>query len=153
MASRVERVVCWVDRMVAITATAKVRISLRWSVMVPGCNAVGATTVIDLTTTATPTHGTAARKSVTGAFPTQALWAGDVTFDGMIKYTGAGNDRDPILQAIGGVLATNTVTGYLPSDVNMDGTVKYTGAGNDRDVILVNIGGTVATNVRVEQVP
>jgi hypothetical protein len=73
--------------------------------------------------------------------------------DGAIKYTGTGNDRDLILQAIGGSVATNSVSGYLPGDVNMDGTVKYTGTSNDRDVILVNIGGSVATNIRTEQLP
>ncbi len=113
-------------------------------------NLSGSSTVIDLTDGSTATYGTSAQQVVA---PVYVLWAGDVTFDGDIKYTGAGNDRDPILQAIGGSLATNTVSGYLPSDLNMDGTVKYTGAGNDRDVILVNIGGTVATNVRTDQLP
>ena len=28
--------------------------------------------------------------------------------DGPVKYTGAGNDRDPILTNIGGVVPTNT---------------------------------------------
>ena len=113
-------------------------------------NLSGSSTVIDLTDGSTATYGTSAQQVVASVY---VLWAGDVTFDGDIKYTGAGNDRDPILQAIGGSLATNTVSGYLPSDLNMDGTVKYTGAGNDRDVILVNIGGTVATNVRTDQLP
>ena len=109
--------------------------------------------VVDLTSAATTTFGSNARKSITGTFPTLALWAGDVTFDGTVKYTGANNDRDPILQAIGGSVATNTVSGYLQADVNLDGTAKYTGARNDRDIILQNIGGVVPTNTRVEQVP
>ncbi|MCB0770295.1 MAG: hypothetical protein KDC00_07815, partial [Flavobacteriales bacterium] len=96
------------------------------------------------------THGTDAQRDVAG---TRMLWAGDVNFDGTVKYTGANNDRDPILQTIGGSAATNTVDGYLQGDVNMDGTAKYTGAGNDRDIILQNIGGVVPTNTRVEQVP
>jgi hypothetical protein len=70
-----------------------------------------------------------------------------------VKYTGSMNDRDPILQSIGGAVPTNTITGYHTSDVNMDGTVKYTGTANDRDIILQNIGGMVPTNIRVEQVP
>ncbi len=69
-----------------------------------------------------------------------------------IIMTGNNNDRDPILQVVGGV-TTNTVNGYLSSDVNMDGTAKYTGTGNDRDPILQNIGGVITTNVRVEQLP
>ncbi len=111
------------------------------------------TTVIDLTAPGTPTSGTDARRSIAGNFPVMALWAGDVSFDGVVQYTGQGNDRDPILSAIGGVVPTNAITGYHTADVNMDGTVKYTGQDNDRDPILQNIGGVVPTNVRVEQVP
>lgn len=81
------------------------------------------------------------------------LWAGDATFDGTIKYAGIDNDRDPILQAIGGVIPTNTTSGYRAEDINLDGTVRYTGLGNDRDIILQNIGGVVPTNVRVGQLP
>ena len=57
------------------------------------------------------------------------------------------------VQAIGGVLPTNVISGYLPGDVNLDGQVKYTGGSNDRDPILQNIGGTVPTNSRTEQLP
>ena len=81
------------------------------------------------------------------------LWAGNTVTDDRVKYTGANNDRDFILTAIGGVVPTATVTGqYRMEDVNLDGVVKYTGTGNDRDVILQTIGGTVPTAVRVEQV-
>ena len=108
-------------------------------------------TSIDFTDPATPTWGTNARKNVNG---TMVLWPGDVNFDGSVGYTGAGNDRDPILQAIGGTIATNTLTGiYSGSDVNLDGVVRYTGADNDRDIILQTIGGVVPTAVKVEQVP
>lgn len=77
------------------------------------------------------------------------LWSGDVNFNQQLKYTGADNDRDIILEAIGGSVPTNTLTGvYHQADVNMDGVVKYTGTRNDRDPILQNIGGTVPTNIR-----
>jgi len=106
---------------------------------------------IDLTMATTTTYGTGARTEVGASW---ALWAGDVDFDGQLKYTGALNDRDPILFRIGGTVATNVVNGiYSSEDVDLDGRVMYTGAGNDRDPILFNIGGTVATNVRVEQLP
>ena len=81
------------------------------------------------------------------------LWTGNVLRDAQLKYTGANNDRDPVLVAVGGTLPTNTINGYHQSDVNLDGTVKYTGSGNDRDPILVNIGGSVPTSVRAEQLP
>lgn len=110
-------------------------------------------TVLDFTLPGSDTYGTDACAPLGGAPARQGLWAGDVTGDGTVKYTGAMNDRDPILQSIGGVVPTSTITGYHTSDVNLDGTVKYTGTLNDRDMILQNIGGIVPTNVRVEQVP
>ena len=82
------------------------------------------------------------------------LWPGDVNHDGQVKYAGAGNDRDLVLQAIGGLVPTNTLINvYEVRDVNLDGTVKYAGENNDRDLILQTIGGTVPTAVRHEQLP
>jgi len=108
---------------------------------------------INFTTAATSTYGTAARKSVTGTFPAQVLWSGDVTFNHAIKYTGGSNDRDPILVRVGNTTPNNTVNGYWKEDVNLNGVVKYTGGGNDRDPILVNVGNTTPNNVRQEQLP
>ena len=105
---------------------------------------------IDFTLAATPTFGVDARKNV-GAVMT--LWTGNVVQDDRLKYTGALNDRDPMLTAIGGTVPTNTLVGYRLEDVNMDGLVKYTGGSNDRDVLLQSIGGSVPTAIRVEQLP
>jgi hypothetical protein len=105
---------------------------------------------LDLTLPSTPTWGTDARRT-NGAVRT--LWSGETVRDGTVMYTGAGNDRDPVLSAIGGSVATNTQVGYLSSDINLDGVVKYTGVRNDRDPILVGIGGVVPTNVRLQQLP
>ncbi|QQR86017.1 MAG: hypothetical protein IPJ76_15630 [Flavobacteriales bacterium] len=108
-------------------------------------------TLIDFSKPPTATFGTGAQKLI-GAVT--VMWAGDVNGDHQLKYTGSGNDRDPVLVAVGGTVPTNTLTGqYRAEDVNLDGVVKYTGTGNDRDPILVNIGGTLPTNVRTEQVP
>ena len=60
---------------------------------------------------------------------------GDVTRDGKVKYTGAGNDRDAILLALGGV-STATLSGYHSADTNMDGVVRYVGVNNDPDPLL-----------------
>lgn len=85
---------------------------------------------------------------------TRTLWCGNASGDDRVSYTGAGNDRDAILQAIGGVNPTATLAGqYRSEDVNLDGVVKYTGTANDRDPVLVTIGGTTPTTTRVEQVP
>ncbi|MBP6574256.1 MAG: hypothetical protein KA230_07395 [Flavobacteriales bacterium] len=109
---------------------------------------------VDFTLASTHTYGTDARTSLTGTFPAQALWSGDVNFNNTVQYAGTNNDRDPILVAIGGTVPTNTVFGqYRQEDVNMNVTVRYTGTNNDRDPILVNIGGTVPTNTRVAQLP
>ena len=70
-----------------------------------------------------------------------------------LSYVGALNDRDPILQRIGGSAPHNTVIGYFNEDYNLDGIVKYTGANNDRDMLLQNIGGYMPTAVRWEQLP
>lgn len=110
----------------------------------------GTATVVDLTASATTTYGTEARKTIGTRM---VLWAGNALRDTRIQYTGTGNDRDPLFIAIGGVIPTNTVTGYMTEDITMDGVVKYVGANNDRDPILVNVGGITPNNVRTEQVP
>jgi uncharacterized repeat protein (TIGR01451 family) len=108
-------------------------------------------TVWDVRTTATALFGTAPT-SVAGN--TRLLWPGDVNFNGQAKYTGTNNDRDLVLQAVGGTTPTNVLsTTYSGADVNMDGVVKYTGIDNDRDIILQTIGGVVPTTVRTQQVP
>jgi hypothetical protein len=82
-----------------------------------------------------------------------ALWNGDSQRDGVLGYTGAGNDRDPILVTVGGGTPNNTVAGYLQTDVNLNGAVSYTGANNDRDPVLVNVGSATPNNQRMEQLP
>jgi hypothetical protein len=106
---------------------------------------------VDFTASALATFGTDARFFLPNG--RYALWAGNVVRDGLLKYTGASNDRDAILIGIGGLIPTNTVVGYFPTDVNLDGQVKYTGASNDRDLILYNIGGVQPTAVKEEQMP
>ena len=107
-------------------------------------------TSVDLSDGSTATFGTDAQTTIGTV---RLLWAGDVTASRVIKYTGSFNDREPILQSIGGVVPTNTTDGYGSTDVNLDGTTKYTGANNDREIILQNIGGVVPTNVRSAQLP
>ena len=105
---------------------------------------------VDLTLPSTQVYDNDARKNVSGVM---VLAAGDVTFNEIVQYTGAGNDREPILTRIGGIVPSNTVNGYWPEDANMDGMVKYTGSNNDRDLILVNIGGVVPTATRAATLP
>ena len=77
------------------------------------------------------------------------LVQGDVNMDKTVVYTGQNNDRDVILQAIGGTTPTATLNGvYRREDLNLDGVVKYTGQSNDRDLVLQAVGGTIPTNTR-----
>lgn len=110
----------------------------------------GAGRIIDLTSSDTSTYGQSALAFIGSV---GVLRPGDVSFNGELKYTGSSNDRDPILQSVGGLVPTNVVSGYRQADVNMDGLVKYTGSGNDRDPILQQIGGSVPTNTLQQQVP
>lgn len=109
------------------------------------------TVTVDLTLPTTATYGVDARKNIGG---TMVLWAGNTNFDSGIKYTGTGNDRDPVLTAVGSTTPNNAVTNaYSLRDVNLDGLVKYTGSGNDRDPILISVGSTTPNNVRMQQLP
>lgn len=107
--------------------------------------------VLDLTLPTTATYGTAAQQTLLNG--RRALWSGNVLPDALLKYTGQNNDRDPILDRVGGVVPTATITGYHREDVNLDGVVRYTGASNDRDPILINIGGVAPTSVTQQQLP
>lgn len=109
------------------------------------------TATIDFRLSSTATYGTGAR-TVVGSV--QCLWPGDANGNGTAMYVGNGNDRDPILVAIGGSTPTNTVSNvYSPLDVNLDGVIKYIGANNDRDVILTTVGGSTPNNTRAQQLP
>ncbi len=109
-----------------------------------------ALTTLDFRSPLLNTYGTEARRLTASGM---ALWMGNSVADNHLMYVGTANDRDPVLIAVGGVLPTNAVSGYLPEDTNLDGTVKYIGTKNDRDPILVNVGGVLPTNTRQEQLP
>jgi hypothetical protein len=111
---------------------------------------------VDLRQGSTSVFGANARRYIQPSWssPFYSLWPGDATGDGVVKYVGAGNDRDAILIAVGGGTPSNTVSNvYDRRDVNLDGSIKYTGVNNDRDVILQTIGGTVPTATRTQQMP
>lgn len=111
---------------------------------------------VDFRGGATSTYGNEAMRLEDGVWK---MWSGnsnmitDPQGREIIRYTGQDNDRDPILQVVGGVVPTGTVAGYYREDSNLSGVVKYTGQDNDRDIILNNIGGVVPTNTRTEGMP
>ncbi len=106
--------------------------------------------VLNMTTSSFQAYGTNAMQT---DGTTKGLWPGDSNGDGVIRYTGTGNDRDPLLQAIGGTVPTSAVTGYRREDINLDAWTIYTGTGNDRDFILTTIGGSVPTATKVSAAP
>lgn len=105
---------------------------------------------LDLSLSDTQTFGTNGQALVGGR---TALWAGDCNGDGVVRYAGATNDRDPILLGVGGTVPTNVTFGYSSNDVNLDGMIRYAGGSNDRDPVLVSIGGVVPTAELSAQLP
>jgi hypothetical protein len=106
---------------------------------------------VDFRSSGTPCYGTTPRAQVGTVY---CLWSGDGNGNGTLQYVGIGNDRDPILTAVGGTTPNNTLINvYDRRDVNMDGVVKYVGANNDRDPILTNVGSTNPNNTRTQQLP
>jgi hypothetical protein len=108
-----------------------------------------ANTLVDFRTSLA--YGNTPQKQINGVY---CLWAGDTNGDGVLKYTGTGNDRDPILLAVGSTTPNNTVPNvYDRRDTNLDGVIKYSGTANDRDIILTNVGSTTPNNTRTQQLP
>ncbi len=111
----------------------------------------GVSRYANLTYSATNCFGTAGVSEAA-----HGLWPGNariVSGTQQVKYAGLSNDRDAILQRLGGSEPNAVVQGYFPEDLNLDGYVKYTGFNNDRDIVLQTIGGAVPTAVRSEQMP
>ncbi|MBS1569420.1 MAG: hypothetical protein JST45_08230, partial [Bacteroidetes bacterium] len=115
-----------------------------------GYSLSGTPTSVDLSDAGTTTYGTNARKALDGHM---MMRMGNARPDNTLKYIGSSNDRDAILQRIGGSVPTGIASGYYAEDCTMNGQVKYTGAANDRDPILTNIANGVPTSTRSEQLP
>jgi len=115
-----------------------------------GVSLGGSDGVAELHLPTTATYGTDAMEDIDG---TMVMRMGNTDFSDNLRYMGLGNDRDPILQLVGGSVPTNTVPGYFGVDSNLDGVVRYVGTNNDRDPILSNIGGTEPTHTLFEQLP
>lgn len=74
--------------------------------------------------------------------------AGDVTSDGILQYSGPGNDRGSIIAKIidetGSTNINDLITdGYWFEDANMNDTVLYIGSDNDRSYINSNLNALV----------
>nr|WP_118973990.1 hypothetical protein [Taibaiella koreensis] len=71
-----------------------------------------------------------------------AMRGGNANSNSNTRFNGATNDRDVILQYLGGNEASTIFNVYTPVDVNLDGNVRFNGSGNDRDALLLNLGGS-----------
>jgi hypothetical protein len=77
---------------------------------------------------------------------TYGMIAGDVTHNGVLHYSGPGNDRGAIIAKIAEIIGSGTTTnsvvtgGYWFADVNLNNEIKYIGTNDDRSVILTNLG-------------
>jgi len=107
----------------------------------------------DFTSAGNQAYGSDAMIGLASGQAPFALWGGDANADGVLKYTGTGNDAAAILARIGASDITLTLAGYHPEDTDMNGVVQYSGAGNDRAMILRNIGGVDINNQRSSHVP
>lgn len=121
-------------------------------IMTASAHALSSTaTLKDLSNGSVALYGGAAATKTVGS--RSVMYSGDVNLNSILRYTGQANDRDPILQRIGGSMPTAAVTGYFVEDVNLDGVVRYVGSNNDRDPILTNIGGSLPTASRNASLP
>lgn len=106
-------------------------------------------TSLDISSDWAMTYGTQACKDVVGTY---VLWPGNAKHNGLTAGAGPMNDRDAILQRLGGNSINAVIGGYLSEDLNMDGMVKYDGPENDR-ILLMDAIGTHPTSIRVAQLP
>lgn len=77
-----------------------------------------------------------------------AMWGGDGTSNGVVRYTGLGNDETFLASTtLGGNLTTVLTPVYNYADFNMNGKVSYTGLANDEAFLSSSIFGSVQTLV------
>ncbi|WP_422106155.1 hypothetical protein [Winogradskyella sp.] len=74
-----------------------------------------------------------------------ALWSGDASNGGNVKFSGANNDsntiKDKILSDAFNILGllTFAASGYLNEDVDLNGTARFSGVQNDSNLIKDNV--------------
>ncbi len=106
------------------------------------------TTAYNFTTAQTQAFpGAVANNPMATLSPTAffGMWAGDANGNRNVRYSGAANDNNQLLNiTLGGNVAGVITNTYNRSDLNMNGNVRYSGAANDNNVLLnVALGGLV----------
>ncbi|MFU8843951.1 MAG: T9SS type A sorting domain-containing protein [Bacteroidales bacterium] len=88
--------------------------------------------------------------------------AGDITNDGILQYSGPGNDRGPIISRIVNESGSSNLNGWITNgywheDLNLNNFVLYIGSANDRGYIVENLniltGEPFLTNLYYSIVP
>jgi hypothetical protein len=94
----------------------------------------------------------AARRMEGGVY---TLWPADANNNKNIKYNGLSNDKDLVLNAVGGVAFLNTTVPniYRIEDLNMDGKIRFNNTDNDRSVILNTLGAQTPNNIFNQHTP
>jgi hypothetical protein len=81
------------------------------------------------------------------------LYVGDANTNKNVKYNGASNDKDRVLNTVGNSTPNNIVVGYRVEDVNMDSKVKYNSTDNDRTIILNSVGANTPNTILFQHTP
>lgn len=108
------------------------------------------TTAYNFTTAQTQAFpGAVANNPMVTLTPTAffGMWAGDANGNRNVRYSGAANDNNQLLNVtLGGNVAAVITNTYNRSDLNMNGNVRYSGAANDNNILLnVVLGGLVGS--------
>ena len=70
-----------------------------------------------------------------------AMWAGDTSGNGQVRFLGPGNDlnslKSYILNDPGNTSGSSSypVTGYSDADINLNGQARFLGPGNDNNIL------------------
>lgn len=70
--------------------------------------------------------------------PVYMLWSGNANTNGNVRYSGAANDENTLLNTapLSGNKAVPSTAGYYINDLNLNGTVRYAGSQNDENILL-----------------
>lgn len=110
------------------------------------------TTPYDFTTAQTQAFpGAVSNNPMATLSPTAffGMWAGDANGNRNVRYSGAANDNNQLLNVtLGGNVAAVITNTYNRSDLNMNGNVRYSEAANDNNVLLnIILAGVVGAVV------
>jgi hypothetical protein len=81
------------------------------------------------------------------------MWGGNASGNSNVIYNSPGNDRQVLLNTLGGSTSVPVLNVYDRSDMNMNRTVSYNGPGSDRAFLLTNVLGGATGTPRTQVLP